>query len=331
MNEFLHPSQHLEPPDTEQPSASGETPLREQGPKDKAKNKRSRLKQFFIFVTYGMIAFIVLLVGAGVALTFFFPSERLRPIAEKELTGFLKMPVSIESLDISILNGIKISGLSLGENEPFFAVDDLVLDYDLTRLLQGRFVINQILALNPKLNLISVDGVWNFQPLLELGGAEKPPPVVEEKPDATEKPAGLPALPIAIDLREFAIRNVRVNLDMDGKMKSRVEGLSLEAQGKVNQDEIDLVFKTLMVPPAQGEHNLEFYSSEGKGIDVKTLSLVNMEVSAQDLNNVRLAGSLSLQNNRFQVPDSLPVPDLSVAIDLTAFVEEQGVNIRQLL
>jgi hypothetical protein len=329
MNEFLHPSQHLEPPDTGNPPALGGTPPNEPGPEKK--KKRSRLRQLFLVIAYGLLVFIVLLVGAGAALTFFFPSERLRPIAEKELSSFLKMPVSIESLDISILSGVKISRLALGENAPFFAVDDLVLDYDLTQLLQGRFVINQVLALNPKLNLISVDGVWNFQPLLELGGSEKPPPVVEEKPDTTGQPPGLPPIPIAVDLREFAIRNVQVNLDMDGKMKSRVEGLTLEANGIVQQDKIDIVFRTLMAAPAQGEHNLEFYSNEGKGIDVKTLSLVNMEVSAQDLNNIRLTGNLSLQNNRFHVPDALPVPDLSVALDFLAEVQEQGLTIRQLL
>jgi len=85
-----------------------------------------------------------------------------------------------------------------------------------------------------------------------------------------------------------------------------------------------------MAPPATGKHNLEFFSSQGKGIDVKTLSLLDMEVSARDFNNVRLAGTLQLKNNQFQIGNLKPSPDLSVAIDLTAKVQEQGVNIRQL-
>jgi len=321
MNEFLHPSQHLDPPEVGELSPPEVTIAPE--PEPQKKKKRSWLKRLLIFTTVALLVFVLLLVGAGFALTYYFPSERIKPIVEKELTALLKIPVSIESLDLNILRGINISRLRLGENEPIFDVKNLILDYDLTELMQGRFVINQVLVEDPKLNLVSVDGVWNFQPLLELGSSDKPPP-------AAKKSTGLPALPIALDLREFAIRNVQVNLDMDGKIKSRLEGLSLTAHGKINNEEIDIALRTVMAPPAEGKHNLEFFSSQGKGIDVKTLSLVDMKVSAQDLNNVRLAGTLSLQNNQFQVPDPLPSPDLSVAIDLTAAVQEQGVNIRQL-
>ena len=322
MNEFLHPSQHLEPPEVGAPPPPEETIQPE--PEPQKKKKRSWLKRLFIFTAYALLVFILLLVGAGFALTYYFPSDRIKPIAEKELTALLKIPVSIESLDLNILRGINISRLRLGESEPIFDVKSLVLDYDLTELMQGRFVINQVLVEDPKLNLVSVDGVWNFQPLLELGSSDKP---VAKKSESK----GVPSIPIAVDLREFAIRNVQVNLDMDGKIKSRLEGLSLTAQGKINSEEVDIVLRTVMAPSAEGKHNLEFFSSQGKDIiDVKILSLMDMKVSAQDLNNVRLAGTLKLQNNQFRLGDPLPAPDLSVAIDLTAAVQEQGVNIRQL-
>jgi hypothetical protein len=322
MNEFLHPTQHIELPNVEEsPAPDGTAP---EEPDPEKKKQRSLLKRLSLWVAYGFLLLVVLLVGAGLALTYYFPAERIRPIVEKELTGFLKMPVSIESLDLNLLSGITISRLKLGENQPLFEVNDIVLDYDLTKLMQGEFVINQVLVAEPKLNLISVDGVWNFQPLLELGASDEPPPAVEKKSE------GLPAIPIALDLREFAIRNIQVNVDMDGKMKSRLEGLSLDAHGKINSEEIDVALNTTMAPPADGEHNLEFFSSQGKGIDVKALSLVNMKVSTQDLNNIRLSGTLGLTKNQFLVGDPLPSPDLSVAIDLTAAVQEQGVNIQQL-
>jgi autotransporter translocation and assembly factor TamB len=307
MNEFLHPSQHIEFSNVEKPPAPGGTAPKE--PEPEKKKKRSLLKRLALWIAYGFLFLLVLLVGAGIALTYYFPSERIRPIAEKELTGFLKMPVSIESLDLNLLHGITISRLKLGENQPLFEVNDIVLDYDLTKLMQGQFVINQVLVSEPKLNLISVNGGWNFQPLLELGTSDEPPPAVEKKPE------GLPDIPIALDLREFAIRNIQVNVDMDGEMKSRLEGLSLNAHGKINREEIDVALRTTMAPPAEGEHNLDFFSSQGKGIDVKTLSLLDMKVSTQDLNNIRLSGTLGLTKNQFRVGDPLPSPDLSVAID----------------
>ena len=326
MDEFTHPSQEIELPNVEDSPAPEETPPQE--PKPKKKKQRSRLQRLFIFLTYGFFFFIVLLVGAGIALTYYFPSERLRPIAEKKLTEFLKIPVSIGSLDLSLLRGVNISRLTLGEQKPIFDVQNITLDYDLTQLMQGRFVINKVIVQEPKLNLISVNGVWNFQPLLELGtSSEKQPPAKKKTEKQSE---GLPVIPIAVDLRKFSIHNVQVNLDMDGKMKSRLEGLSLTARGKVNSEGLDVFLQTLMAPPASGKHNLEFFSSQEKVIDIKTLSLVDMEVSAQDLNNVRLKGTWSLKNNQFQIGDPLPSPDLSVAIDLTAAVQGQGVNIRQL-
>ncbi len=323
MNEISHPSQHLVLPDNveELPPPEEKTP---QEPQPKKKKQRSWLKRLFNFIAYGFLFLILLLVVAGVVLTYYFPSERIRPIAEEQLTELLKIPVSIESLEFGILRGIHISGLTLGEENPLFDVQNIILDYDLTQLMQGRFVINQVLVQEPKLNLISVDGVWNFQPLLDLAGSEeKPPPVVK-------KSEGLPVIPIAVDLREFAIRNVQVNLDMDGEMKSRMEGLSLEAHGKINREEIDVVLRTIMAPPAQGEHNLEFFSSQGEGVDVKTLSLIDMKVSTQDLNNIRLSGTLGLKKNQFQIGKPLPSPDFSSEIDLTATVQDQGLNIQKM-
>jgi len=234
----------------------------------------------------------------------------------------------MESLDLSILHGVNISRLTLGEQNPVFAVQNITLDYDLTQLLQGRLVVNKVIVQEPKLNLVSVNGVWNFQPLLDLGSSSEEPPPAKKKVE--KKSQGLPAIPIAVDLQKFTIRNIQVNLDMDGEMKSRLEGLSLEARGKVNSEGIDVSLQIIMAPPAGGEHNLEFFSTQGKVIDVKTLSLVNMEISAQDLNNIRLKGTLQLKNNQFKIGDPLPSPDLSVEIDLTAAVQEQGVNIQQL-
>ena len=144
MNEFQHPGQYLKPPDQKEPPASKKTARDESAPKKK--NQRSWLKHLLLIIAYGLLVFIVLLAGAGLALTYYFPSERLRPIAEEKLSELLKIPVSIQYLDLNILHGITISRLTLGENNPIFEVKNLVLDYDLTELMQGRFVINQVLV-----------------------------------------------------------------------------------------------------------------------------------------------------------------------------------------
>lgn len=324
MNDIIHPSQKIALNDVEELSPSAEPAPEKPGPKKK--KKRSWGRRLLIFFSFGILFFLILLVGAGIILSYYFPSERIRPIAEKELTRLLKIPVSIETLDFSLLHGLNVSRLTLGKENPILSVQNIVLDYDLTQLMQGRFIINKVNVNTPELNLVSVDGVWNFQPLLELG---KPPKSSEPAP-ADKKSAGLPPLPIAVNLKEFAVRDIQVNLDMDGETKSRLQGLSLKAHGKIEREEINVWLQTSLVPPAKGEHNLEFFSSQGKGVDVKTLALMNVEVDTQDLNHIRLTGSLDLKNNQIQIGGPLPSPDFSAEINLEAVVEEQGVKIQKL-
>jgi hypothetical protein len=324
MNDIIHPSHKITLDEVEELSSPQEPDSKKPDPKDK--KKKSWGRRLFLFFALGVLLFILLLVGVGIVLSYYFPSERVTPIAERELSKILKIPVSIGSLDFSLLSGLHVSRLALGEEQPIISVQNIVLDYDLTELLQGRFIINQVNVDQPKLNLISVDGVWNFQPLLELGGPAKP----SEPAPPDDKPTELPPIPLGVNLKDFGIRNVQVSLDMDGKMKSRLEGLSLNARGKLERDEIDIWLQTSMVAPPQGEHNLEFFSSEGEGIDIKTLALVNVEVTTQDLNNIQLIGDLGLKKNQIQIGDPLPSPDVIAKLNLTANVKEEGVKIQKL-
>lgn len=293
---------------------------------EKKRTWRLRLKQAFILLSCGILLFIVLLVGAGVVLIYYFPSERLRPIAENEMTRILKMPASIDSLSLNLLHGLKISRLILGKEEPLFTVREITLDYDLTQLIQGRFVINKAVVIEPKFNLASVDGVWNFQPLLELGK----PGAVDEPAPPEKKSGGPLAIPIAVNLKEFGVRDVQINVDVDGETKSRLRGLNVEARAKLDRDKIDLWLRTTLVPPARGEPNLEFVSSRGKGVDVKTLALMNMEVSVQDLDHIRLTAELGLKNNQIRIGDPLQAPDFSAEIDVNASVKNQRVSVPRL-
>ena len=293
---------------------------------NKKKSKRPWWKRLLIIFSSAILLFIVLVVGAGVILTYYFPSERIKPIAEEEMTRILKIPVSMDSLDLSLLNGLQITRLTLGKENPLFTVKDLTLDYDLTQLLQGRFVINKAVIIDPKFNLLAVDGIWNFQPLLDLaesGAVEEPAPPAKEF-------EGLPAVPMAVDLMEFGIRNIEINLNQDGHTQGRLQGLSVEARAKLDRNETDLWLQSTFVPPSEGEHNLEFVSSQGKDIDIKTLALMNVEVSTQDLDHVRLTADLGLKKNRVQIGDTLPVPDFSAELDVNASVNNQGVNIPKL-
>ena len=158
-------------------------------------------------------------------------------LAEKEGSKKLNLPLSIKKIKFSLLSGVRIDGVTLGPAvQPIANVQVLIFDYDLSQLLQGQIVINQLLVDQPELNAISKKGVWNFQPLLNLStpaNASQPTPSRDSGDD-------LP-LPFAgIDLQELNIRNASAKLNMDDNLFASFKGVSLEAKGKTNLDVIDL-------------------------------------------------------------------------------------------
>ena len=117
---------------------------------------------------YSLLFFFLLIVSAGIVLEYFFPAEEVRAIAEAKLSKKLKLPLSIQKISFSLLSGMQVDGVTLGTQPLLARVKKIVLDYDLTQLLQGKLVINQILVDHPQLTAVSKNGVWNFQPLLDL-------------------------------------------------------------------------------------------------------------------------------------------------------------------
>ena len=239
---------------------------------EKTKNRSSAFSRgviyFFFFI-------FLLIVGAGVVLEYFFPAEEVRILAEKEGTKQLNLPLSIKKIKFSLLSGVRIDGVRLGPAaQPIASVQALVLDYDLSKLLQGQIVINQILVDQPKLNTISKSGVWNFQPLLNLAGPAKAP---STSPDSG---GGLP-LPLAgIDLKELNIRNAIAKLDMDGNFIASLKGLSLEVKGKANLDAFDLNLRVLMeagptpnIIFTQQKEKLHFQSHASSDLNFSTQNL----------------------------------------------------------
>jgi uncharacterized protein involved in outer membrane biogenesis len=184
-----------------------------------------------------------LIVGSGVIFEYFFPAEELRVLAEKEGSKQLNLPLSIKKIKFNLLSGVRIDGVTLGTAvQPIANVQVLALDYDLSKLLQGQIVINQILVDEPELNAISKKGVWNFQTLLNLSTPANASPPTPSRDSDYDLP-----LPFAgIDLQELNIRNASAKLNMDNNLFASLKGLSLEAKGKANMNAIDLNLRVLM-------------------------------------------------------------------------------------
>ncbi len=287
----------------------------------KSKNRWPiRIAKFFI---WSIILIFLLVAGTTVILHYFFPAETLRPIIEREATNALKTPVTIGGLKVSLFRGLTIQEVRLGSGKPIAQVGELILDYDLRRLAEGELVINQVSLVRPTFYLKSVNGVWNFQPLLELGGEEtKPAPA----------PAPTEDLPFAIDVKNLSIQRLQIDADIDGHTKAHIEGFNLQASGKIALDALDVVVSLVMLPPedATRRHNILYSTSEGEGMDVKTRFVSDLKITPRSLDAADASGTLAFTDNEIFVGKRLPSPDLKLQMDASVSMKPETLNLRDL-
>ena len=226
--------------------------------KTEAKKTPPKKRIGFLRLTLDFVGLVILLIAAaGTLIELYLPREELRILAQKQLTKTLNIPVSIGRLNFSFLRGLELSQLNVGKGGSFFYAKSVVLDYDLTKLLRGKFILNEAAIDYPDIKLISQNGIWNFQPLLELGKAQK------KQAPPSKGSAGLPPIPIAAVLNELRVKNLRLLLNQDNDLVARLNGLSVKATGNFNLDKIRADLSVSIDAP-KDQPNLEFrqFSSE---------------------------------------------------------------------
>lgn len=293
-----------EPSSEEQPEETPPAP----------KKKQSVGGILFRVITYSVFFIFLLVASAGLVLEYYFPAEEARKIAEDQLTEKLQLPLKIQKLGFSLLSGMQLDGVAIGSSSsPVARVKKVVLDYDLTQLVQGKLVINQILVDQPQLTAVSKNGTWNFQPLLEL-----------EKTPSSDKDKTLPAFPLAeVNIKEVMIRQASAHLDQDGKLSAQIEGLSLEARGKASYEDFDLKLKILMNPGTAP--NIRFQSNKHGSFQSNLFS--NLEFSASDLKQLSVSGALGLQKTQ---RDASLLPDVAVKMDAGVSLQPETLNLKKL-
>lgn len=286
------------------------------------KKRKSFLGILLRGLIYSIFFVFLLIVSAGLVLEYYFPAEKVRVMAEDHLSKKLKLPLKIQKIGFSLLSGLELDGVALGDSvRPLAEVKKVILDYDLTQLLQGKLVINQILVDHPQLSAVSKNGVWNFQPLLELGQPTSPP---ADK----HKTKTLPVLPpVEIDIKEVAVRQASAYFDQDGKLSGHIEGLSLEARGKASFTTIDLKLKVLL--NSNEAANIAFQSTGDGSFQSNAFS--DLEFSATDFNRLSVSGRFGLKKIQMQMGDSpLPAPDVAVEMDADVSLKPETLNLKKL-
>ncbi len=123
-------------------------------------------------------------------LTRWLKSPETRALVEKELSKALKMPLTFQALDISVLGGVRADGISIQDGgTQFFESTSFVAKHKLAPLFSGKFVFSEITIDSPRCIMVQRDdGSWRLPQL-----PQEPKPKVasdskEPKPAATPKP-----------------------------------------------------------------------------------------------------------------------------------------------
>ncbi|QPJ61998.1 MAG: AsmA family protein [Candidatus Nitronauta litoralis] len=286
-------------------------------PPKQVKKKRSFLRSLFRWTFSLLLMLVLIVVGLGAILTHFFPSEEIRPIAEDQLTTHLKMPVKIGRLEFNLLTGFEFENVQLGGTDPLFKVDLLILGYDLLELIDGSFTVHTLKVNRPHVNLISKNGVWNFQPLLDLAGPAQPPP---------PEPSGMPVIPIPVELTELVVNDIEVNVQMDDVMTAHLKGLNLEARGKADTNGLDVNVRVHMGEESREKNssNVTYVSSLEPAINLLTYLDTDITLNAQDINRALVTGTLGLTDTRVTMKQRLkPVNtrlDFAAGVDMASHI-----------
>ncbi|MGE3939877.1 MAG: hypothetical protein AB7F90_14505, partial [Nitrospirales bacterium] len=166
---------------------------------------------------------LILFLGAGMLLTYWFPSDMVRQELEARLSVLLKGTVRIEALSFNLLNGLHIRRSQyLREGHPPLKVDKLQLDYSLWNLLQGTLRINEVA-------IEGADLVLNLPELSQGAAPEEPVSPPADQPL-------IPVLPVTVDVHTLKIINTHVAVMVSPDLQVRLTDLNFTSSGGISPD-----------------------------------------------------------------------------------------------
>ncbi|MCB2229404.1 AsmA family protein [bacterium] len=147
-----------------------------------------KVRKVIVWILGVLVALVLL---AMIGLKLFFPTEKVRKLAEDEGTAALNRPVKIEGLDVSFWGGIGVSlkDVSIGSpadfaNENLVQADEVDVKLQILPLLTGEYRVDRLIINRPKISLVkTAAGVVNYAIDLAKIDTTLPPEVREIPPD----------------------------------------------------------------------------------------------------------------------------------------------------
>ncbi len=311
-------------------SPSEDPPPKKLTPKKKPRPKRSIIGWVLRWGFYSLLLVILLLIGIAWGLKYF-PWNQYRATIESTLTEKLNVPVKVGGILIDLPEGIHLQNVSFGDRPILFSVNELILDYDLKELFKGKLIIDHIKIDSPQVNLVSENGNWNFQPILDALETSN-------EPDETEPASGPisnePSLiPFRLDLQKLEINNIRASTKIDDKLEAIISGISLLAEGQFNPENINAKINFLWQPSTntQQSYNLFYRTTDPKEVYLRTLITTDLNLTAHGIQEGSLSGVFSLNNNFFKLGQVFPSPQIAGKLETSLNLKNETFQLADLI
>jgi hypothetical protein len=193
------------------------------------------MKKFFSAVLKIVLIIVVVLVLATILLAIFFPQEKLRVIAQEQLTKKLSREVTIGKIGINIFQGIVIRDVKVSERHTFqqgtfVSCKAFIVKYDLLQLLHRRFLLEALVLDTPEITVkrYKADGkvLFNFSDLIPEKKQTAAPPVPEKKKVAVKPVQKKPVsgsgqiipkiskgqIPVNVEIHELGLKDAKIEV-----------------------------------------------------------------------------------------------------------------------
>ncbi len=267
--------------------------------------------------------FLLLVAGAAIAAKLYFPAEKVRSMAEAELSGMLREQVRIREMSLSLTRGLEAKGISIGGEKGPLQVERIYLEYSPSHLLKGKLLIHKMGMDRPTLFLERVGDVWNFEKYL-----------ASEKTSAPATGFSFPFLPLAIDVQSFEISGLSLRVkdelyDMNwegfhltARLAVSLGGVEMELAASENGDDTNpsLLNAHFTIPKKEG------------GSESASLSLqpgIKGKLAGTSLEDISFQASLGLHNVLFKHGEETVTSNSKFSLDSHLNLEAGEVKINK--
>ena len=192
-------------------------------------------------VFFGVLLFVVFGVsGVIIYAKYFLPVDLIRTKVEIVASDALKQTVRIDGLALDPFSGLEVSGIHVDvEGKRAIDLDRVLLKYRLLPLLKMTFVVDEVLIADTSIDVRLEDLLAGLQSDADEPDREPAEPADDSDSETTEH-AEIPAIPLAIELNRFAIRNSNIMVILNDDLAVSTTGLNLDVAAAVKPDGANL-------------------------------------------------------------------------------------------